>query len=56
MTAALGELGAGIEASGKSFENDQVVFAHFRDGLMVEVWKIADTGSPLRQVERTRDL
>ena len=41
---------AGISATGKSFEIDQVVFAHFRDGLIVEAWEIADTGSLLRQL------
>ena len=41
---------AGISATGKSFEIDQVVVAHFRDGLIVEVWEIADTGSLLRQL------
>ena len=41
---------AGISAAGKSFEIDQVVFAHFRNDLIVEVWEIADTGALLRQV------
>jgi predicted ester cyclase len=41
---------ASISAAGKSFEIDQVVFAHFRDGLIVEVWEIADTGSLLGQL------
>ena len=41
---------AGISAVGKSFTIDQVVFAHFRDGLIVEAWEIADTGSLLRQL------
>lgn len=41
---------AGMSAAGKSFEIDQVVFAHFRDGLIVEAWEIADTGSLLGQL------
>ena len=41
---------AGISAAGKSFEIDQIVFAHFSDGLIVEAWEIADTGSLLRQL------
>jgi steroid delta-isomerase-like uncharacterized protein len=46
---------AGISARGRSFEIDQVVFAHFRDGLIVEAWEIADTGSLLRQLGADRD-
>jgi steroid delta-isomerase-like uncharacterized protein len=41
---------AGISAAGKAFRIDQVVFAHFRDGLIVEAWEIADTGSLLGQL------
>ncbi len=41
---------AGLPCTGRSFEIDQVVFAHFRDGLIVEAWEIADTGSLLRQL------
>ncbi len=41
---------AGISAAGESFIIDQVIFAHFRDGLIVEAWEIADTGSLLRQL------
>ena len=41
---------AGIAADGEAFEIDQVVFAHFREGLIVEAWEIADTGSLLRQL------
>jgi len=42
---------AGIPATGTTFEIDQMVFAHFRDGLIVEAWEVADTASVLRQVE-----
>ena len=41
---------AGISAAGKSFMIDQVIFAHVEDGLIVEAWEIADTGSLLRQL------
>ena len=41
---------AGLSATGTSFEIDQVVVAHFRDGVIVEAWEIADTGSLLRQL------
>ena len=40
----------GSPPEGRSFEIDQVVFVHFRDGLIVEAWEIADTGSLLRQL------
>jgi steroid delta-isomerase-like uncharacterized protein len=42
---------AGISAVGRSFEIDQIVFAHFRDGLIVEAWEIADISSLLRQLD-----
>ena len=41
---------AGIDASGETFQIDQAVIAHFRDGLIVEAWEIADTAALLRQV------
>ena len=50
VTGTLRSEFAGISAAGKSFEIDQVVFAHFRDGLIVEAWEIADTGSLLGQL------
>lgn len=46
---------AGISAEGKRFAIDQVVFAHFREGLIVEAWEIADTGSLLRQLGALTD-
>jgi predicted ester cyclase len=42
---------AGISAAGKSFEIDQVGFAHFSGGLIIEAWEIADTGALLRQLD-----
>ena len=41
---------AGITADGKPFQIDQVIFAHFDGGLIVEAWEIADTGSLLTQI------
>jgi predicted ester cyclase len=41
---------AGIQGRGRRFEIDQVVFAHVREGLMVEVWEIVDSGALLRQL------
>ena len=45
----LGEFGS-IKGSGKSFTVDQGLFAHKRDGLIVEAWEIVDTVSLLRQL------
>jgi predicted ester cyclase len=50
VTGTLSGEFAAISSDGRSFEIDQVVFAHFRDGLIVEAWEIADTGSLLRQL------
>lgn len=41
---------AGIAANGRSFKVDQGLFAHVRDGKIVEVWEIVDTASLLRQL------
>lgn len=41
---------AGIRASAKSFQIDQAVVAHIENGLIVEAWEIADTGSLLQQI------
>ena len=40
----------GIAGSGKSFTVDQGLFAHVRDGLIVEAWEIVDTVSLMRQL------
>jgi steroid delta-isomerase-like uncharacterized protein len=50
VTGTMSDEFAGISAVGRSFEIDQIVFAHFRDGLIVEAWEIADIGSLLRQL------
>lgn len=41
---------AGIQANGRSFSVDQALFAHVRDGKIVEAWEIVDTASLLRQL------
>lgn len=34
----------GFSSEGRSFKVDQAVFAHIRDGKIVELWEIVDTG------------
>ena len=41
---------AGIAANGRSFRVDQGLFAHVRDGKIIEAWEIVDTASLLRQL------
>ncbi len=41
---------AGISAAGRPFQIDQIVFAHFRDGRIVEAWEVADISSLLDQI------
>ena len=41
---------AGIAANGRSFKVDQGLFAHVRDGKIIEAWEIVDTASLLRQL------
>jgi steroid delta-isomerase-like uncharacterized protein len=50
VTGTLKKPFAGITVTGRSFEIDQVVYAHFRDGLIIEAWEIADIGAMLRQL------
>ncbi len=47
MTSAFG----GIAGSGRSFEMDQAVIVHLRDGKIVEAWEIADVAAIRNQVE-----
>ena len=46
MTAAF----AGVEGTGRSFQIDQAVVTHLRDGKVVEAWEIADIAALLAQV------
>lgn len=41
---------AGIRANGHSFRVDQALFAHVRDGKIVEAWEIIDSATLLRQL------
>ena len=41
---------AGIAGNGRSFSVDQGLFAHVRDGKIIEAWEIVDTASLLRQL------
>jgi predicted ester cyclase len=41
---------AGVEGSGRSFQMDQAVIVHLRDGKIAEAWEIADVGVLDRQV------
>ena len=41
MTAAF----AGVDGSGRSFQMDQAVIAHLRDGRIEEAWEIADVAA-----------
>lgn len=43
-----GEFG-GVAATGHPFRIDQAVFARVRDGLLVEIWEIADVAPILRE-------
>jgi predicted ester cyclase len=47
-----GEFG-GIHADGQSFQIDQALFAHIRDGKADEIWEIVDTASLLQQLSDT---
>jgi predicted ester cyclase len=49
MIAAFG----GVAGSGRSFQMDQAVIAHLRDGKVVEAWEIADVAALRAQVEVT---
>jgi steroid delta-isomerase-like uncharacterized protein len=48
VTGTLVESFAGVPVSGEPFRLDQVVFAHVRDGKVIEVWEVADVGVLLR--------
>ena len=41
---------AGISGNGRSFSVDQGLFAHVREGKIVEAWEIVDTANLLRQL------
>jgi ketosteroid isomerase-like protein len=45
---------AGVDGSGRSFQMDQAVIAHLRDGRITEAWEIADVGALEPQVTREK--
>jgi predicted ester cyclase len=46
---------AGIAPTGKTFTVDQAIFAHVRDGKIVELWEIVDGASFREQLEPPRN-
>ncbi len=42
VTGTLKAAFAGVQGSGRSFQIDQAVIAHLRDGKIAEAWEIAD--------------
>ena len=50
VTGTLERNFGGIRASGKSFSVDQGLFAHVRNGKIIEAWEIVDTASLMRQL------
>jgi steroid delta-isomerase-like uncharacterized protein len=40
----------GIPRTGRSFSFDQVLFAHLRDGKIVELWEVIDSAAMLTQL------
>jgi len=50
VTGAMGANFAGVEGSGRSFQIDQAVITHLRDGKVIEAWEIADIAALRAQV------
>ena len=50
VTGSLQRDFAGVTATGQRFEVDQALFAHVRDGKIVEAWEIVDSATLLRQL------
>jgi predicted ester cyclase len=42
---------AGVEGTGRSFQIDQAVITHLRDGKVAEAWEIADIAALREQVD-----
>jgi predicted ester cyclase len=49
VTGTMAAAFAGVEGSGRSFQMDQAVIAHLRDGRIEEAWEIADVAALDRQ-------
>jgi predicted ester cyclase len=41
----------GVAATGRPFRIDQAVFARVRDGLLAEIWEIADVAPIVREAD-----
>ena len=41
---------AGVEGTGRSFQIDQAVITHLRDGKVIEAWEVADIAALRAQV------
>ena len=51
VTGTLHGTFGGISGSGRSFEIDQALWAHLRDGKIAEAWEIADIAALREQVD-----
>lgn len=51
VTGTLATNFAGVEGTGRSFQIDQAVITHLRDGRIVEAWEIADIAALRAQVD-----
>ena len=50
VTGTMSENFAGVEGTGRSFQIDQAVITHLRDGKVIEAWEIADIAALRAQV------
>lgn len=50
VSGTLASTFGGVEGTGRSFQIDQAVITHLRDGKVVEAWEIADVGALRAQV------
>jgi predicted ester cyclase len=53
VTGTMSATFGGISGSGRSFQMDQAVIVHLRDGKVVEAWEIADIAALRAQVDVT---
>jgi predicted ester cyclase len=54
VTGTMAATFADVSGSGRSFQIDQAVIAHLRDGRIAEAWEIADVAALERQVTRAK--
>lgn len=50
VTGTLTASFAGVEGTGRSFQIDQAVITHLRDGKVIEAWEIADIAALRAQI------